>query len=336
MYPFFVMADIHAHNYKAHSKLVGGVNSRLLEIESVLYQAQTIALQNGCKFMAIAGDLFHVRGQIFTSAYNRVHRIIQSFATNLPIVLLTGNHDMANYQNGDSALSPLGTLPNVHVLDNKIEYLFGGSIMGVPYIHDINEFKKTVEDNKNVKSDVVFLHVGIDNFKPSVNLPSTSVTVDYLRSVFGDSWVLAGHYHKPFQDGKIISVGAPLQHNFGDEGQERGGWIIYEDRAVFMPIESTKFVTFNIEELEGANIEKAIVRVRCKSKTDYESIQDVAIKKGASDVVVLMEREYTHSHTQQLSISTPEAMFSEYVNIIPKYIPYADKLVSVYQKVVSV
>ena len=57
---------------------------------------------------------------------------------------------------------------------------------------------------------------------------------DLLRLI---KWSFVGHYHTPGQiHNNVVSVGAPLQHNFGDVGSNRGCWIFdeEEDKATFI------------------------------------------------------------------------------------------------------
>jgi len=68
------------------------------------------------------------------------------------------------------------------------------------------------------------IHQGIDNFDPTGVL-KTGLTAKWLED-HSQALILCGHYHNMMQAGRVINVGALVQHRASDEGQQRGCWVI--------------------------------------------------------------------------------------------------------------
>lgn len=324
-----VLSDPHFHNYKQHSHLVGGVNSRLLDVVGAVEEAFRIASDLGCKYMVIPGDLFHVRGMIKTGVLSHVLDLfdVQTNWYDMKVLMIPGNHDMEDFNGGPHALEPLNLIQNCSVGIGDGGVFADRFIVAIPYRPTTEKFNQEYDRLNAHKADIVMIHQGIDDARPSLNMPETGISASQF-----DRIVIAGHYHMPKLMGQVLSVGAPIQHNFGDEGQDRGFWILDGDKFEFHKLTYPEFLTIPIDKLTSVDISKKIVRV----KTDDERrIEDVkAVLKEAYSWSVEVEKQYVSRHQETIKISSPIEMLSQYLKITGKY-PNADELVAMGMEVLK-
>ena len=78
------------------------MNSRLFNILNGLCDMRDYAIQNNITQIINAGDVFHKRGSISVTAFNAVHKVLESFyRAGLTMYIIAGNHDQV-----DSSISP--------------------------------------------------------------------------------------------------------------------------------------------------------------------------------------------------------------------------------------
>jgi len=112
-----------------------------------------------------------------------------------------------------------------------------------------------------------------------------------LREKFKISFI--GHCHTPAAIRKnVISVGAPLQHNFGDCGEKRGWWIYDFDKdnlEYIENLESPRFYDLHIkrgdEKIPGRP-DKDFYRIRVETENLPSSISDIVWKRVSCEVTV--------------------------------------------------
>jgi DNA repair exonuclease SbcCD nuclease subunit len=312
--PILVLADPHFHNYKNHSTTIGGKNSRLLHVAETVKAAIDIGGEKGCGAVAIAGDIFHVRGAVRPSVLMTVAECLEyAVSRDIEVVLIPGNHDMEYFRGGETAVDILSEMKKVHVLDGKAPWLIGGwDIVGIPYIHDVEEFKDAFGKLLALeKPDLVLMHQGVDDFKPSETTPETGIVASALEN---DGWVISGHYHTAKKVGRVLSPGAPLQHTFGDEGQERGCWVLTEGDAEFIPIDvAPKFYTVSTAKDLKKLKAPCFVRIKAKTERAAKSLREKALEAGAESVVVQLEKSFATAHEKTVKLSTPRQMIRDYL-----------------------
>jgi DNA repair exonuclease SbcCD nuclease subunit len=339
MKPYMVISDPHFHNYKQHSKMVGGENSRLLHVVSAWRQAVEIAKAEGCELILVCGDIFHVRGNIRPSVYNVVSRLIANALQFADVVMIPGNHDMENYRGGETAIDSFKHITGTgrcHVLDfdNDNVVIDGQRIVGIPYIHDPLDFKETYANLVTVfEPDITMIHQGIDDFG-AAGIPETKITAKWLMKL-NSGVIFSGHYHSPQFVDRVINVGAPLQHSFGDEVSERGCWVHSEGGAEFRPISGTpRFVTIT---KSGKGLESQvkgnIVRIKAKDIKAGERLRAKVEEAGACSVVVQIDKEFTSVHEETIKLSTSRAMLAEFLHKIEKYKDKADDILTIYDEI---
>lgn len=323
--PLGFIADIHAHAYKNHSyTLPDGINSRLKVILDATYNAALKLKEVGGETLFIAGDVFHVRGSIKPSVFNAfADTLAQIGNLGIKVVIIPGNHDMENLNNGATAVDTLQSINGVTVYKSPAASCIDGwNVVLFPYINSTEAFKEEV---KKVcwSVDVIVCHQGIDNFKPNAAMPDCGVTAQWLIDNT-KAKVFAGHYHHSRNYQSIVSIGAIAQHDFSSEGENRGMWFLYPDgNREFFPILSPRFITI---DATGRKIPKTedvsgnYVRILAKTIATANKVRDVVESAGAASVVVHIEKEFTKSKTETIKVSNPETMISQFIDInSPKY-----------------
>jgi len=346
-----VISDFHFHNYKQHSTQINGVNSRFLDVRDVWQEAIEIAKDNDCDVICICGDVFHVRGHLRPSVFNRVFDLfVEAAAEGFRFALIPGNHDMENYNGGATAIDALGHIEEQHgaksvfVLKERGAHVGGWRILGIPYYHKTEDFKQAYEAQLSVgKADIILIHQGIDTFCSASGIPDTGLTAEYLAEKAPGAWIFAGHYHDPKQIAgstvqQVVNVGAPLQHSFGDEGSVRGCWILRPDDTVqLVPLEAPQFVTFHAagrwkksiaEESKGN-----FVRIKADSLKRAEQWKERCLEGGALSVSIIIEKEYQSAHERPIKLSAPRKMLGEFVDKFPEYAAKKDQLLSLFDEV---
>jgi DNA repair exonuclease SbcCD nuclease subunit len=97
---------------------------------------------------------------------------------------------------------------------------------------------------------ILLFHLGVSGaFVGSGNYPmADAFDVEDLRpDIF--KYIIGGHFHKAQKIGgyeHVFYCGAPLEHSFGDEGEDKGFWVVDTSKRYdidFVPIPSPKFHT---------------------------------------------------------------------------------------------
>ena len=91
-------SDLHLHTWSQCSKLVNNINDRLLDGINVVKQVITYFVEGNYDFCIFCGDLFHKRGEIPTSGFYLLTKVLQEAKYKHPNIFdnwfwLIGNHD---------------------------------------------------------------------------------------------------------------------------------------------------------------------------------------------------------------------------------------------------
>ena len=309
-----ILSDPHFHNYKQHSHLVGGVNSRLLDVVGAVEEAFRMASDLGCKHMMIPGDLFHVRGMIKTGVLSYVLDLfdMQTNWYDMKVLMIPGNHDMEDFNGGPHALEPLNLIQNCYVGIGDGGMFADRFVVAIPYNPTTEKFNQECERLLAYKADILMIHQGIDEARPSLNMPETGISAAQFKQT-----VVAGHYHLPKLMGRVLSVGAPIQHNFGDEGQDRGFWTLDGDKFEFHKLTYPEFLTVDIDKIRDVDISKKIVKVKTDDERRLDDIKSLLTETYSWTVEV--NKQFVARHQEQIKISSPLEMVSQYIRLTGKY-----------------
>lgn len=241
------------------------ITSRFREQIEALQKVFDIARENDATLI-IGGDIFHKRGSVKTEVFNKVFELVER-NYDVDVLMLRGNHDaVTNSLYTSSSIEPFGVLSNVTVINEPevMNYPDSTRILFLPYGDETEEMKKFINEEAGKEKDrptILVAHIGVEGASQGKHSHRLSGAFGYgdLAPEYFD-YILLGHYHKRQLLGtnpKHLYGGSFMQHNFGDEGQDKGVHLIDSEEGTidFIPIETTKFRTIttkdNIDDIEG-------------------------------------------------------------------------------------
>jgi DNA repair exonuclease SbcCD nuclease subunit len=177
----------------------------------------------GIDEILIPGDIFHNRSEIGVSTLAVAKEFFDYFK-DFTVYISSGNHDCF-YKNNSTvnSISILDGWGNIHIVDKDCETI------KTPY-KDIVMVPWGVEYDQIPKTDgIIFGHFEISSFY----MNSYKVCEHGMESkqLFKKApFIISGHFHKKddrkYDKGRIVYLGSPYQHNFGDVGDARGIYVL--------------------------------------------------------------------------------------------------------------
>lgn len=235
-----IWADLHGHNFREFSTIENGVNSRLKDCADVVGQILLSAKKEKVDEVWFVGDLYHLKNNLD----NRVIQIIMSemeeLADNFPVFIVPGNHDYRAWSSEPILLEILNEMPGKFVLcesgwlkqNYEGEYNYKEGIYIEPFTRKVKELNKRIAELKtNSEQDIFFGHQDIIGTKYGGFVVEHGLDADVLSKKF--KWSFVGHWHaaSKYVRENVMSIGAPLQHNFGDANQPKGWWIFDSEKG---------------------------------------------------------------------------------------------------------
>lgn len=203
----------------------------------------------GAELILCGGDLFHAKGSVPTEALNAVMPpLLRPIESKAQLVAIPGNHDMIGQGSNESALHLLSLLPleRGRLFEQPGVFAFRQAIvLCSPYARDLESrlgelagLRRQVEEAKSRdprRRLILLIHNYLSYADGSPSVPGeenvTPNWLDQLEEKLDEplDLVLCGHNHEFFlwrQPGlerrRCVSIGAPMQHSFGDAGSKRG------------------------------------------------------------------------------------------------------------------
>lgn len=174
----------------------------------------------GITTLICCGDVFHNRKNVFSPTIQAASKFFENLKE-FDIRIITGNHDCYYLENSSvNSISMFKHWENITVYDEPFyENIDGKKVGFIPWGINVTDMEKC---------DVMFGHFEIQGFQMSATqfceegMNSTSL-LEKCPLIF------SGHFHKPqmtsHKKGKIVYLGSPFQHNWGEAGQSK---YIYE------------------------------------------------------------------------------------------------------------
>ncbi|WP_374335322.1 exonuclease SbcCD subunit D [Methyloversatilis sp.] len=322
MTPYALMADVHLHRWTAFSSVEeDGVNSRLRILHREIRRAANEVRAAGGNRLIVAGDLFHVRGNIAPSVLNPTVDVFKEIVDwGIEVVIIPGNHDLEG-KNSERIGSAVTSLEGVGCrVVNQPEII--GDVFLVPWFESIDDLKSLLDSFASVRSDTVLssldliLHAPIDGV--ITGLPDHGLTPEYLSSL-GFRRVFAGHYHhsKYFGDG-VYSIGALAHHSWSDVNT-KAGFLIVGEEVRYMASHAPSFIDLD-ERVKEDEIPLLVdghyvrVKVPVEGMEAVEAIRAELHEYGARGVIVqavkapVMQRQSSVTESMAAGVSIQEGV----------------------------
>jgi len=272
-----IFSDPHGHNYKEFSIIEDGVNSRLMDCVEVLMKIGESAKINEVDMIWFTGDLFHLKNNLDNKVIQLIMYEMKQLAEKYPLLLVPGHHDLYMWSSNPVLLEMLAKFSDQVVVVDKPMWIkdsrfFNIPIYAEPCTRKIKELTDRIENlETNIQEGPIFLaHQDMLGMRYGGFVVDQGLDAELLSHKF--RWSFIGHYHnrKEFKDEEfndnVISVGAPLQHNFGDVGESRGWWILHfsdhgfeHDRVEYIENDfSPQFVDVSVKEGDQDWMERRI------------------------------------------------------------------------------
>jgi len=271
---YLIFSDLHAHNYREFSEIdPTGVNSRLLDCVEVLGEIQKYANSQGIEKVIFCGDLFHLKNNIDSRVIKIILDEFHSLFSNKRLYLLPGNHDYRMWGSDPTLLELLydymveegGSRVQIITESTVIED-DGVKLYFEPYTRQVKGLNERIASK--AEKDMIFIgHQDVVGAYYGGYQVTSGLDPKLLAEKF--LWAFVGHNHTPSKfSERVISVGAPLQHNFSDIGSERGWWVLDTDAEELTFVENTfspKFWEVKVGETIPGNPERDFYRVVLES-----------------------------------------------------------------------
>lgn len=190
----------------------------------------------------ILGDVVHTRGQIHLKTYHEIACFFRNLhgAAWAPVIhVLIGNHDMLDkHSRSINSMEIFGfTSPRLVVYDEITETVIDGvPCLFFPYHEDQTAITTRLNTYKPVDRErtVVFAHAALNGAivngisDHSNFICKNSLTVDLLGT-YKQTFLGHFHHHRTYgEKHNVTYVGSPAQFNFGDAGDIRRGYVVYD------------------------------------------------------------------------------------------------------------
>lgn len=306
-----LLADCHLANHKRWGTPTYGqlapLNTRALDIVTVLAQARKRAEDEGCSDLFVLGDVFDTT----CPSPQLIAECQRALATlgDLQVHLMIGNHDQQSPAKGDHALVSMEGQRNVHVYET-VDQVYpegGGCVTLLPY-HPGRADEYLVDEIKGKQAaghvNVLGLHLGLrdDDTPPWLQNSHDSFPVSRLAELTVTQpydLVVAGNWHerKQFRP-DVWQLGALVPTGFDNPGRKGyGSLMIYDgQRARVIEMDGPRFL--RATSMDGARKALADIESTASAFTTYVSIRCRLDEREAAQELFDL---YDHKHYEVLT-----------------------------------
>lgn len=277
------LSDLHLHAWKAFGGTSGTLNSRFQRTLSVLGATLQMA-ETKDGILLFAGDWVHRIGRVDTFVLNLLLEVLEGYS-DVAVVSIAGNHDGRG--RGRRKVDPHETVPQI--LSHALPHFHYPGPSGIVNLGGLKIYGQDaqpggIDSDLFEPADIGLLHGVVNPTQlPSGHTLSGDVDRRILLDAFRTTIVGDIHFSSDFwpDDGGLILIpGAPEQHNFGDEGQERGFWVVDLNDVDSSP----QGVTFHPSNSPTFQTAHALLDIPRDSE-DYHRIRVVAAGEKIPDNV---------------------------------------------------
>lgn len=338
--------DYHGHLYTDFMNVdeITG-NSRFTQQLNTLQYMRKYCIDNDIPLVLFAGDLYHKRVTVNTVVYNMIRDEIKQFGeAGIRVVMIPGNHDQVdNSDLPQHSLHSFRELENVVVLDkfephyehfhqdDKIESI---GIYPAPYSKNAQMVKDAIEQYAYIttnegleKKSVLLGHLGISGAyvgKGNYAMADAFAVEDLFPHAF--AFGVFGHFHKRQYLGghkHYFYTGAPIQHSFSDEGEEKGFMVLdFETgEATFEEIPSPMFITVsNYKEVDFNELKGNFIRFQVNS----DDVEDL-MSKIPEDLQYRLEVQKVYKEEKRVDVDISMSFADIIKTYAKEFKPEAEK-----------
>ena len=251
-------ADLHTHRFKNFDNQGSG---RLYWHLRVLQDIAEEAERYGVSIL-FAGDLLHNPKEVENVTMSKLLKTFQFQIQRRAIDFygISGNHDMSEKNSlkhvSPSHLDSFSIFDKFHKMDIAVKQGNGFCVAGIPYFNndqDVVEVSKSLWKKAKQGSGLKILMIHGDFPGAKTNQGFKVNETEYIKYDTFKRWdlVICGHIHKKQKlTNNVYMLGAPLQLDAGDEGNECGYWRIYDNGHMeFVELEGIpQFITLKVGE----------------------------------------------------------------------------------------
>lgn len=343
MSKILIWSDLHLHNWsygKAYRSPYRSnyTNYRLeSQVNSIKYALKGRVFDYGF----FCGDFFHCHGKLEDKIISAGFELIDSLNIKNNHIMIPGNHDLSVnlFPYSYSAIDCFSRREKTFICRN-LTYNQGEdfSWATIPFIKSKRILSRELDKINRIASGkdirrpfLLFMHQGVQN-QPmgSGYLIDEIFSPDMVPE--GIDRCFTGHYHFHKQvDDKLTIVGAPMQHNWADVGQETGV-LCYDtqtDEIERIFVNAPKFIKLSfdfvhlclkmrrhddIRNIVGGNFIK-IVRVPIWARKIQLELKEMLQLQGAitQDMEYEEPKELVAKSSKGSSIMSPKEIFEDFI-----------------------
>lgn len=261
-----IFADLHSHNYKEFSVVEDGVNTRLTDCVGTVARILQSATANAVDQIWFLGDLYKLKNNLDSQVIQLTMYELQNLADNYPLLLVPGHHDYRMWTHDPIMMELLADFSGKTEFQIKLCDEAGWvtskdadtQIYVEPCIRGVKAIDHRVAALKSRENAIFLSHSDVKGVNYRGFVVDNGLDADLLSERF--KWSFIGHWHTPKKLRRnVISVGAPLQHNFNDVGGKRGWWIFDSNSTKLKYIENIDAPRFwDIEIEEDDELQEAL------------------------------------------------------------------------------
>lgn len=263
-----------------------GVHTRIEDFENALQQVVAGTFEEEVDIVLFAGDGFRTREPSTTERLVFQRALQQWSNAGIPVVMLTGNHDMHTSAGRATALDIFSEVRGVHVMNKPSVlqlYTNVGSIriVGAPYPYEsawgkgpnvaqfvYDNLPPEPTDNINVLMGHFTVKGALTGSEQTMMLSDNAVSLEALRPE-KFHYVALGHIHRyqnmnPDGVTPVMYTGS-LEHIDMSEGPLKKGWILVDTMTNCIPsfkeIRVRQFVTIPVDLRTGESLGNQVNRL---------------------------------------------------------------------------
>jgi len=256
--------------------------------------------KNNVEKLIFLGDFFHSRNSVNIQTMNIAYKILKILCKEFEVFLIIGNHDIFYKEKTEvHSLKSFSDIKNLNVIENTTELIINNKhILLCPFHWD-------VPDNK--KYDILMGHFEMSGAKMAGGLSSDKMPMKDLTNIA--PLVFSGHYHirkeYDFEKGKVITIGCPLQLDWGDYNNNKGFYTLDLNTNEYIFIHNDispiyqKIYWSNIPK-DLSKFSKNYVKLLIDCSYKFDEINDFIVLLKAAGILKV-EIDFIYSITESLN-----------------------------------